>query len=247
MCAALAVGEGAWLTSGVAPRCPRRRRAPGAALPTCSPTLNALGRCVETLYNHPARSLVNLSTALAMHPHRSSAGSRSARWQRASSSSKTSPIREASPAKARVEVACAKALYARKGSWRTSSWRDQGERDEAGARRRPLRIFATTSLDHPLEPTLAVHRATGHSRDEVTRLASSTRRRSTRPPVVGRFDKPRPPLLEGRVEAHADKRMSPRLSGQARWRNAVPRRPRPGVGSSCAYHRPRCPRLARRH
>ena len=78
------------------------------------------------------------------------------------------------------------------------------------------RMFATTSLDYLLEPTLSLLAdATGLCATRCSgSSAPSTRRPSTRSSVAAaKLDKPQASrcLKAESSEAHADKRMSPRL------------------------------------
>ncbi len=77
------------------------------------------------------------------------------------------------------------------------------------------RMFATTSLDYPLEPTLSLLAdATGLSRDEVLGKLGAIDKKALDALLKSlgkKLDKPRVSLLKAELEAHADKRMSPRL------------------------------------
>jgi RecB family exonuclease len=119
-------------------------------------------------------------------------------------------------AREREEVArLAKALYARKEELDDILRAQLKERDElvlGGAR---YRMFATTSLDYPLEPTLSLLAdATGLSRDEVLGKLGAIDKKALDALLKSlgkKLDKPRVSLLKAELEAHADKRMSPRL------------------------------------
>ena len=124
-------------------------------------------------------------------------------------------------AREREEVArLAKALYARKEELEDILKAQLKERDELVLGGVRYRMFATTSLDYPLEPTLTLLAdATGLSRDEVLGKLGAIDKKSLDALLKSlgkKLDKPRVSLLKAELEAHADKRMSPRL-----WANEV--------------------------
>ena len=119
-------------------------------------------------------------------------------------------------AREREEVArLAKALYARKEELEDILKAQLKERDELVLGGVRYRMFATTSLDYPLEPTLTLLAdATGLSRDEVLRKLGAIDKKALDALLKSlgkKLDKPRVSLLKAELEAHADKRMSPRL------------------------------------
>ena len=119
-------------------------------------------------------------------------------------------------AREREEVArLAKALYARKEELEDILKAQLKERDELVLGGVRYRMFATTSLDYPLEPTLTLLAdATGLSRDEVLGKLGAIDKKSLDALLKSlgkKLDKPRVSLLKAELEAHADKRMSPRL------------------------------------
>lgn len=119
-------------------------------------------------------------------------------------------------AREREEVArLAKALYARKGELEDILKAQLKERDELVLGGVRYRMFATTSLDYPLEPTLSLLAdATGLSRDEVLGKLGAIDKKALDALLKSlgkKLDKPRVSLLKAELEAHADKRMSPRL------------------------------------
>lgn len=119
-------------------------------------------------------------------------------------------------AREREEVArLAKALYARKEELEEILKAQLRERDELVLGGVRYRMFATTSLDYPLEPTLSLLAdATGLSRDEVLGKLGSIDKKALDALLKSlgkKLDKPRVSLLKAELEAHADKRMSPRL------------------------------------
>jgi RecB family exonuclease len=119
-------------------------------------------------------------------------------------------------AREREEVArLAKALYARKEELEDILKAQLKERDELVLGGVRYRMFATTSLDYPLEPTLSLlGDATGLSRDEVLGKLGAIDKKALDALLKSlgkKLDKPRVSLLKAELEAHADKRMSPRL------------------------------------
>ena len=119
-------------------------------------------------------------------------------------------------AREREEVArLAKALYARKEELEDILKAQLKERDELVLGGVRYRMFATTSLDYPLEPTLSLLAdATGLSRDEVLGKLGAIDKKALDGLLKSlgkKLDKPRVSLLKAELEAHADKRMSPRL------------------------------------
>ena len=119
-------------------------------------------------------------------------------------------------AREREEVArLAKALYARKEELEDILKAQLKERDELVLGGVRYRMFATTSLDYPLDPTLTLLAdATGLSRDEVLGKLGAIDKKALDALLKSlgkKLDKPRVSLLKAELEAHADKRMSPRL------------------------------------
>jgi RecB family exonuclease len=119
-------------------------------------------------------------------------------------------------AREREEVArLAKALYARKEELEDILKAQLKVRDELVLGGVRYRMFATTSLDYPLEPTLSLLAdATGLSRDEVLGKLGAIDKKALDALLKSlgkKLDKPRVSLLKAELEAHADKRMSPRL------------------------------------
>ena len=119
-------------------------------------------------------------------------------------------------AREREEVArLAKALYARKDELEDILKAQLKERDELVLGGVRYRMFATTSLDYPLEQTLSLLAdATGLSHDEVLGKLGAIDKKALDALLKSlgkKLDKPRVSLLKAELEAHADKRMSPRL------------------------------------
>ena len=119
-------------------------------------------------------------------------------------------------AREREEVArLAKALYARKEELEDILKAQLKERDELVLGGVRYRMFATTSLDYPLEPTLSLLAdATGLSRDEVLGKLGAIDKKALDALLKSlgkKLDKPRVSLLKAELEAHADRKLSPRL------------------------------------
>jgi len=119
-------------------------------------------------------------------------------------------------AREREEVArLAKALYARKEELEDILKAQLKERDELMLGGVRYRMFATTSIDYPLEPTLSLLAdATGLSRDEVLGKLGAIDKKALDALLKSlgkKLDKPRVSLLKAELEAHADKKLSPRL------------------------------------
>lgn len=119
-------------------------------------------------------------------------------------------------AREREEVArLAKALYARKEELEDILKAQLKERDELVLGGVRYRMFATTSIDYPLEPTLSLLAdATGLSHDEVLEKLGAIDKKALDALLKSlgkKLEKPRVSLLKAELEAHADKKLSPRL------------------------------------
>ena len=119
-------------------------------------------------------------------------------------------------AREREEVArLAKALYARKDELEgilKTHLKDKDELVLGGVR---YRMFATTSIDYPIEPTLTLlGDATGLSREELLAKLGAVDKKALDALLKSlgkKLDKPRVSLLKAELEAHADKTHSPRF------------------------------------
>jgi len=119
-------------------------------------------------------------------------------------------------AREREEVArLAKILYARKEELEGILKAHLKERDElvlAGVR---YRMFNTTSLDYPLEPTVTLlSEVTGQPREELLGRLGTIDKKALDALLKGigkKLEKPRLLLLKAELEAHADKIHSPRF------------------------------------
>jgi RecB family exonuclease len=122
----------------------------------------------------------------------------------------------AAVAKEREEVArLSKALYARKSELEDilkTHLKHQDELVLGGVR---YRMFATTSVDYRLQPTLDVlSEVTGRSREELTEQLGSIDKKALDAELKRlskTLDRPRVALLKAELEAHADKTHSPRF------------------------------------
>jgi hypothetical protein len=119
-------------------------------------------------------------------------------------------------AREREEVArLAKALYARKDELEgilKTHLRDKDELVLGGVR---YRMFATTTLDYPIEPTLTLLvEATGLSHEALLAKLGAVDKKALDALLRSlgeKLDKPRVSLLKAELEAHADKTHSPRF------------------------------------
>ena len=122
----------------------------------------------------------------------------------------------AAVAKEREEVArLSKALYARKSELEDilkTHLKHQDELVLGGVR---YRMFATTSVDYRLQPTLDVlSEVTGRSREELAEQLGSIDKKALDAELKRlskTLDRPRVALLKAELEAHADKTHSPRF------------------------------------
>lgn len=119
-------------------------------------------------------------------------------------------------AREREEVArLAKALYARKDELEgilKTHLKDKDELVLGGVR---YRMFATTTLDYPIEPTLTLlGEATGLSHEALLAKLGAVDKKALDALLRSlgkKLDKPRVSLLKAELEAHADKTHSPRF------------------------------------
>jgi RecB family exonuclease len=119
-------------------------------------------------------------------------------------------------AREREEVArLAKALYARKEELEDilkAQLKHQDELVLGGVR---YRMFTATSLEYPLEPTLSLLAgATGLTREELLAKLGTIDKKALDALLksLGKtLDKPRVSLLKAELDAHADKKLSPRF------------------------------------
>ena len=119
-------------------------------------------------------------------------------------------------AREREEVArLAKALYARKDELEgilKTHLKDKDQLVLGGVR---YRMYATTTLDYPIEPTLTLlGDVTGLTREELLGKLGAIDKKALDALVKSlgkKLDKPRVSLLKAELEAHADKTHSPRF------------------------------------
>ena len=174
--------------------------------------VETLGRQTETATEYPAR--LNSNCSYCDHRKQCPAYADALKGKREFIASDLADLEAV--AKEREEVArLAKALYARKEELEDILKAQLKERDELVLGGVRYRMFATTSLDYPLEPTLSLLAdATGLSRDEVLGKLGAIDKKALDALLKSlgkKLDKPRVSLLKAEIEAHADKRMSPRL------------------------------------
>lgn len=174
--------------------------------------VETLGRQTETATEYPAR--LNTNCSYCDHRKQCPAYAEALRGKREFIVEDLTDLEGV--AREREEVArLAKALYARKEELEDILKAQLKERDELVLGGVRYRMFATTSLDYPLEPTLSLLAdATGLSRDEVLGKLGAIDKKALDALLKSlgkKLDKPRASLLKAELEAHADKRMSPRL------------------------------------
>ena len=174
--------------------------------------VETLGRQTETATEYPAR--LNTNCSYCDHRKQCPAYADALRGKREFIVEDLADLEGV--AREREEVArLAKALYARKEELEDILKAQLKERDELVLGGVRYRMFATTSLDYPLEPTLSLLAdATGLSRDEVLGKLGAIDKKALDALLKSlgkKLDKPRVSLLKAELEAHADKRMSPRL------------------------------------
>lgn len=174
--------------------------------------VETLGRQTETATEYPAR--LNTNCSYCDHRKQCPAYAEALRGKREFIVEDLADLEGV--AREREEVArLAKALYARKEELEDILKAQLKERDELVLGGVRYRMFATTSLDYPLEPTLTLLAdATGLSRDEVLGKLGAIDKKALDALLKSlgkKLDKPRVSLLKAELEAHADKRMSPRL------------------------------------
>jgi putative RecB family exonuclease len=174
--------------------------------------VETLGRQTETATEYPAR--INSNCSYCDHRKQCPAYADALKGKREFIVEDLADLEGV--AREREEVArLAKALYARKEELEDILKAQLKERDELVLGGVRYRMFATTSLDYPLEPTLSLLAdATGLSRDEVLGKLGAIDKKALDALLKSlgkKLDKPRVSLLKAELEAHADKRMSPRL------------------------------------
>lgn len=174
--------------------------------------VETLGRQTETATEYPAR--INTNCSYCDHRKQCPAYADALKGKREFIVEDLADLEGV--AREREEVArLAKALYARKEELEDILKAQLKERDELVLGGVRYRMFATTSLDYPLEPTLSLLAdATGISRDEVLGKLGAIDKKALDALLKSlgkKLDKPRVSLLKAELEAHADKRMSPRL------------------------------------
>jgi RecB family exonuclease len=174
--------------------------------------VETLGRQTETATEYPAR--LNTNCSYCDHRKQCPAYADALKGKREFIVEDVADLEGV--AREREEVArLAKALYARKEELEDILKAQLKERDELVLGGVRYRMFATTSLEYPLEPTLSLLAdATGLSRDEVLGKLGAIDKKALDALLKSlgkKLDKPRVSLLKAELEAHADKRMSPRL------------------------------------
>jgi RecB family exonuclease len=174
--------------------------------------VETLGRQTETATEYPAR--LNTNCSYCDHRKQCPAYAEALQGKREFIVEDLADLEGV--AREREEVArLAKALYARKEELEDILKAQLKERDELVLGGVRYRMFATTSIDYPLEPTLSLLAdATGLSHDEVLEKLGAIDKKALDALLKSlgkKLDKPRVSLLKAELEAHADKKLSPRL------------------------------------
>ncbi len=174
--------------------------------------VETLGRQTETATEYPAR--LNTNCSYCDHRKQCPAYADALKGKREFIVEELADLEGV--AREREEVArLAKALYARKEELEDILKAQLKEKDELVLGGVRYRMFATTSVEYPLEPTLSLlANATGLSHDEVLGKLGAIDKKALDALLKAlgkKLDKPRVSLLKAELEAHADKRMSPRL------------------------------------
>jgi RecB family exonuclease len=174
--------------------------------------VETLGRQTETATEYPAR--LNTNCSYCDHRKQCPAYAEALQGKREFIVEDLADLEGV--AREREEVArLAKALYARKEELEDILKAQLKERDELVLGGVRYRMFATTSIDYPLEPTLSLLTdATGLSHDEVLEKLGAIDKKALDALLKSlgkKLDKPRVSLLKAELEAHADKKLSPRL------------------------------------
>jgi len=174
--------------------------------------VKTLGKQTETATEFPAR----LNANCVYCDHRPQCPAYAAALQGQRDVVCADPADLEAVAREREEVArLAKILYARKEELEGIIKAHLKERDElvlAGVR---YRMFNTTSLDYPLEPTVTLlSEVTGQPREELLGRLGTIDKKALDALLKGlgkKLEKPRLLLLKAELEAHADKIHSPRF------------------------------------
>ncbi|MFP2958469.1 RecB family exonuclease [Myxococcus sp. 1LA] len=174
--------------------------------------VETLGRQTETATEYPAR--LNANCSYCDHRKQCPAYADALKSKREFLCEDLADLEAV--AREREEVArLAKVLYARKEELEDILKAHLTEQDELVLGGVRYRMFTTTSLDYPLDPTLSLlSEATGLSRDEVLGKLGTIDKKALDALLKSlgkKLDKPRVSLLKAELDAHADKKVSPRF------------------------------------
>jgi putative RecB family exonuclease len=174
--------------------------------------VETLGRQTETATEYPAR--LNANCSYCDHRKQCPAYADALKGKREFLCEDPADLEAV--AREREEVArLAKVLYARKEELEDILKAHLTEQDELVLGGVRYRMFTTTSLDYPLDPTLSLlSEATGLSRDEVLGKLGTIDKKALDELLKSlgkKLDKPRVSLLKAELDAHADKKVSPRF------------------------------------
>ncbi|WP_223643810.1 PD-(D/E)XK nuclease family protein [Corallococcus sp. EGB] len=174
--------------------------------------VETLGRQTETATEYPAR--LNANCTYCDHRKQCPAYADALKGKREFLCEDLADLEAV--AREREEVArLAKVLYARKEELEDILKAHLTEQDELVLGGVRYRMFTTTSLDYPLDPTLSLlSEATGLSRDEVLGKLGTIDKKALDALLKSlgkKLDKPRVSLLKAELDAHANKKVSPRF------------------------------------
>jgi putative RecB family exonuclease len=174
--------------------------------------VETLGRQTESAKEYPAR--LNANCSYCDHRKQCPAYADALQGKREFIASDLADLEGV--AREREEVArLAKLLYARKEELEDVLKVHLKHQDELVLGGVRYRMFTATSLDYPLEPTVSLlAEVSGLTREELLERLGAVDKKALDALLKSlgkKLDKPRVSLLKAELEAHADKKMSPRL------------------------------------
>jgi RecB family exonuclease len=174
--------------------------------------VETLGRQTESAKEYPAR--LNANCSYCDHRKQCPAYADALQGKREFIASDVADLEGV--AREREEVArLAKLLYARKEELEDVLKVHLKHQDELVLGGVRYRMFTATSLDYPLEPTVSLlAEVSGLTREELLERLGAVDKKALDALLKSlgkKLDKPRVSLLKAELEAHADKKVSPRL------------------------------------
>jgi putative RecB family exonuclease len=174
--------------------------------------VETLGRQTESAKEYPAR--LNANCSYCDHRKQCPAYADALQGKREFIASDLADLEGV--AREREEVArLAKLLYARKEELEDVLKVHLKHQDELVLGGVRYRMFTATSLDYPLEPTVSLlAEVSGLTREELLERLGAVDKKALDALLKSlgkKLDKPRVSLLKAELEAHADKKVSPRL------------------------------------